>query len=141
MLPNVGGQRARRGAANPKGKLLLVDDDCRDLELYRTLLQRQGYEVRCSNSFAEGQNCLDCDRFDCIVVSQGSAAFEGRTVLQHAVEVDRRVPVLVLTRVADTDCYLEAMQLGAVDYLEKPLAPMEVVHIVEPYLKPYRADS
>jgi FixJ family two-component response regulator len=37
-------------------------------------------------------------------------------------QMDRHRAVLVVTRCVDMSCYLEAMQMGAVDYLEKPLA-------------------
>jgi len=39
--------------------------------------------------------------------------------------------VLVLTRCLEMKCYLEAMQLGAADYLEKPLTPMEFERVVK----------
>jgi FixJ family two-component response regulator len=54
--------------------------------------------------------------------------------------IDRHTPVLVLTRSVDMHCYLEAMQLGAVDYLEKPLPAAEILRIVEIHLRP-RATS
>ena len=42
---------------------------------------------------------------------------------------------MVLTRCVDMQCYLEAMQMGAVDYLEKPLSDAEIVHLVETHLR------
>jgi len=45
----------------------------------------------------------------------------------------------VLTRSVDMNCYLEAMQLGAVDYLEKPLPPAQFLRIVETHLRPQAA--
>ena len=51
--------------------------------------------------------------------------------------IDRRTPVLVITRGRDMHCYLEAMQLGAVDYLEKPIASSELAHVIEAYRQPH----
>jgi two-component system phosphoglycerate transport system response regulator PgtA len=65
-----------------------------------------------------------------VVVSQGTQAFEGRGVLDRAQQLDRHRPVLVLARCIDMPCYLEAMQMGASDYLEKPVSPAELLQFV-----------
>jgi len=53
-------------------------------------------------------------------------------VLDHAMQMDRHRPVLVLTRCIDMHCYLEAMQMGAIDYLEKPVPPTDLVRLCAP---------
>jgi two-component system, NtrC family, phosphoglycerate transport system response regulator PgtA len=78
--------------------------------------------------------CLALEVFDLIIVSQRSPNFEGRRVLACAMEKDRRMPVLVLTRSIEMPCYLEAMQLGACDYLEKPLPPSEIGRLVAKFV-------
>ena len=55
--------------------------------------------------------------------------------MKRVIEIDRRLPVLVLTECLDMDSYLEAMQLGAVDYVEKPLRPDEVARLVETHVR------
>ena len=69
-----------------------------------------------------------------VIVAQGSSKFEGHAVLERAVERNRHAPVLVLTRYIEVPCSLEAMQLGAFDYAEKPSPPSEVWKLVEKYL-------
>jgi len=124
--------------AVPRGRVLLVDEDGADLNYYRLIIQEQGYEVRPCGSYEEGVRCLETERFDFVVVNQGSRAFEGRRVLERVNEIDRRTPVLILTRSVDIGCYLDAMQLGAVDYLEKPLAPSEVARVLQTHFRPRR---
>ncbi len=119
--------------------MLLVDEDCADLQYYSAVLQEHGFDVRACNSYSAGTRCLEGESFDFVVICQGSRAFEGRALLEHVLMIDRHTPVLVLTRCVDIDCYLEAMQLGAVDYLEKPLAPAEIVRVVETHLRPCKA--
>ena len=116
-------------------RVLIVDEDCRDLQYYGSLLEQLGYEVRRCDSFGSGARSLDGEPFDFVVVSQGGRAFEGRTLLEHVHSVDRHIPVLVLTRSVEMDCYLEAMQLGAVDYLEKPLGQAEMARVVQTHLR------
>jgi len=119
-----------------RGKVLLVEPDPRDRHFYSEILQQRGLEVCACASYLEGIRCLDSGPVDLVVINQGSSAFEGRILLERALMIDRHLPVVVLTRSVDMNCYLEAMQLGAVDYLEKPLAPTEIVRAVETHLRP-----
>jgi DNA-binding NtrC family response regulator len=116
--------------ANRRKRLLFVDEDANDLRFLQQVFEGQGYDVLASETFESGAQCLDQGHFDFIVVSQGSHAFEGRRVLERASALDHRPPVLVLTRSLDMPCYLEAMQLGAVDYLEKPVHANDLLRIV-----------
>jgi DNA-binding NtrC family response regulator len=123
----------------PKGRVLLVVEDAEDLHYYCAMLQGQGYLVRTCESFAEGARCLDSEVFDFIVVSQGSPNFEGRAVLERAMEIDRNLPVLIVACCLDMRCYLDAMQLGAVDYLAEPFAKSEMTGAVAAHWQFYRA--
>jgi DNA-binding NtrC family response regulator len=130
MNPSLGNSDSCEEAAIPKAKLLVVDEDLRDMCEYCGMLRERGYEVHCVCSYAEGSACLNRESVDLVIVSQGSPAFEGRRVLERAIEKDRHTPVLVLARSADMSCYLEAMQLGAFDYLEKPVSASQVLKLV-----------
>ncbi len=131
-----------RSAGQPQfvpRKVLLVDEDVGDLQHYSAMLQQLGYEVRTYSTYTEGAGCLDSESFDLVVVSQGSRDFDWRSVVERAIAIDRRTPVLVVTRAVDMGCYLEAMQLGASDYLEKPVVPSEMARLVETHLRPRKA--
>jgi DNA-binding NtrC family response regulator len=82
---------------------------------------------------------LDSNGFDLIIVSQGSRDFEGRCVLERATEIDRRLPVLVIARCLDMHCYLEAIQLGAVDYLAEPVPAAELGRLVANHSRSHSA--
>jgi DNA-binding NtrC family response regulator len=125
----------------PKPSLLLVDEDLDDLLRYSAFLQHQGYQVRALSSFADGAACVEREDFDLIVVSQGSPGFEGRMVLARAIERNRWAPVLVLTRAVEIPCYIEAMQSGALDYMQKPLPPSEIGPLVRKYLRTRSASA
>jgi len=116
-------------------RLLVVDEDLEDLLFYSAVLQHQGYEVRSIPSYEDGEAWAGREDFDLILVSQGSSNFEGRAVLARAIEKDRRTPVVVLSRSIDMPCYIEAMQTGALDYMEKPLLPSEIGLLVRKYLR------
>ena len=115
----------------PTGKALLVDEHPEDLQYYSNILEAYGYWVRACNSYQEGVRCLGDEVFDFVIVSQGTPKFEGSCVLERAIEVSRGLPVLVVARCLDMSCYLEAMQLGAVDYLVEPLTVWEIRRVLE----------
>ena len=116
-------------------RILLVDEDAGDLRILRLVLEGQGFEVFTCPTFEAGIHCLETAEFDFVVVSQGTQAFEGRRVLERAMQLDRRRPVLVVTRCMDMPCYLEAMQMGAVDYLEKPVPPADLLRFVRAHIQ------
>ena len=115
----------------PSGRILLVDEGEKDLKYFTTLLGRMGYSVRAFLNYREAEGCLEHEHFDFVIVSQGSPAFETRDLVQRTLARDRHKPVIVLTRCLEMKCYLDAMQLGAADYLEKPLTPTEFEGVVK----------
>ena len=114
-----------------RGNVLVVDDDTADLVYYRTVLQRAGCAVVTCSSYDQGLECLEAEHFDLVVLSQGSCSFEGRRVLEKAIAIDRGGQVLVVARVLNMSCYLEAMQLGARDYLEEPVPEQDMIRAAE----------
>jgi DNA-binding NtrC family response regulator len=117
-----------------------VNKNPEELSYYGGMLQEMRCQVRTSSSFAKGAQCLERERHDLIVLDQGSSRFEGRQLLMAAMEVDTEVPVLVLARSYDTGCCEEAMQSGAMDYVEGPLSEAEIVAFLETYV-PRRSGS
>ena len=132
----------RATVASPgRRRILVVDDNLNDLLFYSAILQHEGYEVRSMASHQEAAGCISREKFDLIIVSRGSSAFEGRTILARAHERKRRVPVIVLAPGSDTDCYREAQQMGAADYREKPLAASEVAEMAGRHLVSARTQA
>ncbi len=124
----------------PRGAtVLLVSEDCGELDNCSFILQEQGYQVRRCESYGQGACLLNSEPFDFIIVSQGTPNFEGRCVLERANEIDRHLPVVVMARYVDMPSYLEAMQLGAVDYLAQPVSAYELARVVETHLPRRRA--
>lgn len=100
--------------------VLLVFEELQELESYGSILCTLGYNIRTCNSAAEGIKALETENFSLVIVGQGTPAFEGRQVLERSLQLDPDVPVLIIARALNVHCYLDAMDLGAIDYLEKP---------------------
>ena len=115
-------------------RVLLVNKNHKSLSYYGAILQEMQCQVRTSSSFAKAAHYLEREHYDLIVLDQGSSRFEGRQVLMTAMEFDTEVPVLVLTRSYDRGCYEQAMQSGALDYVEGRLSDAELVAFLETFL-------
>jgi FixJ family two-component response regulator len=111
-------------------RVLLIHENWRDLSHHCALLRGLGCRVTSSASYEEGLSGLDDGRWNLVIVSQGTVAFEGRRVLERAIEINRRTPVVILTRWHHMPCYLTAMHLGAVDYLEEPVSAADLARVV-----------
>ena len=120
--------------AGNQTRVLLVNKDPQDLCHYRAILQNLGCQVRASSSFAVGMDWLGNGPFDLILLDQGSGRFEGQELLAQAMEVDVELRVLVVARSYDRNCFLQAMQSGALDYLEGPLGAEEIVALLETFI-------
>jgi DNA-binding response OmpR family regulator len=119
--------------------VLVVHEDSALLVYYRHVLEELGLEVFTAGTYPAGLACLDQETFGLVVVSEGSRSFEGRRILEWALEDARRTPVLVVTRCHDLSRYLDAMQLGAVDYLEEPIRVAEMERVVTTHLRASRS--
>jgi len=114
--------------------VLLVLDEPDDLEIYGTFLRDRGYETVTCASPGEGINSLETESVSLVIVGQDTPAFEGRQVLERSLRLHPEVPVLVVARVLDMHSYLEAMDLGALDYLERP-EPRDLVWVVDTQMR------
>ena len=118
-----------------KIRTLLVDEDPSDIRYYYGMLRALGHEVAIAGAYSEGLSLLEQVGFDLVIVGQGSSAFEGREILARAMEINPETPVLVVARTLDIDCYLEALEMGAVDYLERCAAPRDFMRAVDAHLQ------
>jgi len=129
----------KQGEPDPGGTVLLVDEDSEYLEHLRRVTERAGHCVHACNSYAEGIRQLESGAFGFIVVGQESHLFEGRCVVERAIKFNRRLPVVVVARQLEMECYLEAMELGAVDYVADPSVGAEIARLLRNHLRHHHA--
>ena len=102
-------------------KLLVLDDDPHIRELVRTMAQGLGYEVRTVGTGREAIAAFTADRPDLVtldvVLSRG---IDGIQTLKELRSIDPRVAAVMLSGRGDTPTIVEAIRLGACDYLQKP---------------------
>jgi len=110
-----------------KKHLLVIDDDKSFRSYLKTLLQSIGYRV---TSFATGEEALEAiqEGFSpsLIILDIIMEGMSGIDVLKKLRELDDEIPVIMLTGVDQTQIIVEAMRLGASDYLVKPFEVEEL---------------
>ena len=127
---------ARRNPFLLQGEVLIVSGDPGFLEYYREIFLGMGLRPLTMSTYHRALARLQTETFEFIVVDQGSRSFEGRCILERARELDERARVLVVTRQLDLPCYVTAMRLGAIGYVEDPVAIPEIVRIITTSLRP-----
>jgi two-component system phosphate regulon response regulator OmpR len=106
--------------------LLVVDDDARLRELLRRYLSDNGFRVTTAKDAADGRAKLAAFAFDLIVLDVMMPGESGLD-LTLALHREKRVPVLLLTAMAEPEDRVNGLEHGADDYLSKPFEPRELV--------------
>ncbi len=102
-------------------KILVIDDDDSIRETLQLYLTEIGYEVIVANNGEVGIRLIDQHKPDLILSDLKMAGLTGIDVLKKAKELDSKNQVVLMTAFEDMQSTITAMQLGAYDYIEKPL--------------------
>jgi len=115
---------AEPGTGNPErgtaAKLLVVDDERSMRELLSIVLRREGYDVTLAENGRVALDHLERGRFDLLVSDIKMPDMTGVDVLRGAKRLDPDILGIMITAFASADTAIEAMRLGAHDYLSKP---------------------
>ena len=115
-------------------KVLIFDKDAEDLVQHAKPFEVRGFDVCKCLSIETAMRCVEREDFDFAVVDQGSKALEGLRVIKHLLRYNLTTPFVVLSESKDALSYEQALALGAVDYLEKPVSNTEMNSIIQKYL-------
>jgi DNA-binding NtrC family response regulator len=112
------------------GRILLVEDRDSLRRLLARALADDGYEVAAAATGGEAVARLDEQTFDLVLTDLKLPDRSGLEVLAASRQVQPRVPVVVLTGYGSVGAAVEAMKLGAYDFLEKPLELPDLARLV-----------
>jgi two-component system response regulator PilR (NtrC family) len=121
-----------------KPRILIVDDEPSMREMLRIVLRRDGYDVTVAANGAQAIDLLKRERIDLLLSDIRMPDVTGVDVLRAAKEANRDVVAFMMTAFASTDTAVEAMRLGAVDYLTKPFNMDELRLKVRQHLEALR---
>src|SRR6266700_4040542 len=113
-----------------KARVLVVDDEKSMRDLLSITLEKEGYDVLTAAGGEAAIEALRRDATDAVITDLRMPKVDGLQVLRAAKEISPDVAVIVITAVASTETEVEAMKLGAYDYITKPFKLDEVSLIV-----------
>lgn len=106
--------------------ILVVDDDTRLRGLLRKFLMDNGFRVSVAADAKDARHHLTSLEFDLIVLDRMMPGEDGLT-LAHALKSDHRMPILMLTAMAEVEHRIDGLEAGVDDYLPKPFEPRELL--------------
>ena len=116
---------------NVNGTILVVEDQDSARESLAELLRGEGYEVREAADGNVAKDLINKLDVDVILTDLMMPGADGIEVLKHAREVSPQTLIMLMTAHASVDTAVEALRLGAQDYLLKPLIFEDVMRKVE----------
>jgi DNA-binding NtrC family response regulator len=115
----------------PGFRVLLVDDEIIFTRNMSKLLKNRGYQITAVNSGDAAIRELEQNPVDVIVLDLKMPGMDGITTLKEILKLGLFTETLILTGHGSIDSALEAMKLGAYDYLTKPCEIDELVGKIE----------
>jgi len=114
-----------------KGKVYVIDDDVAMRDSLNFLLDAAGFDIRLFETALKFLDALPRLEFGCIVSDVRMPGLDGIELLKRLKSDQNRFPIVIMTGHGDIPLAVEAMKLGAVDFLEKPFEDDRLVGMIE----------
>ena len=112
------------------GPILFVDDEAPMREAVSQWLGLAGFDLILHDQAATALHVLSADFAGILVTDLKMEGIDGMALLRHLVSIDPELPAIVITGHGDVETAVEAMRLGAYDFIEKPFAPERFLEVV-----------
>ena len=114
-----------------RGRILVVEDDHSLREAYADILLDAGFDVRTASDVPGAFRALDAEPVDVVLSDVVMPGGTGVDLLRAVRERDLDVPVVLVTGNPSVETAVQAVEMGALHYLLKPVASAELVKAVE----------
>jgi two-component system response regulator HydG/two-component system response regulator AtoC len=116
-------------------RILIVDDD-ENLRIgIATILEDEGFEVHEAENGREGLEKLDQEVYDLIITDYKMNEMDGMRMLKQIKNEYPSIKVIMVTGFGSIEHAVEAIKLGAINYLTKPIKPKQLVQLVKNVLQ------
>jgi DNA-binding response OmpR family regulator len=132
-------EEARKETTEMK-PVLIVEDETIMRESLRDWLKDGGYEVETAKEGEEALEKIGKKEFSVAVLDLRLPGKDGLEVLKEATEKDPKIKGIVITAYPSVETAVEAMKIGAVDYMVKPFAPDALEKAIQEILGPVQAE-
>jgi DNA-binding response OmpR family regulator len=111
-------------------QILIVDDEPNVRLVFRTALESAGYQVAEAEDGVTAFEALETAPADVVLLDLQMPRLDGMELLRRLRESGHNVPVVIVTAHGSIPDAVEAMKLGAIDFLTKPLSPEHLRRVV-----------
>jgi two-component system response regulator HydG len=115
--------------------ILVIEDDLTFSRILEGFLSKQGFKVRVAHRGAEGLQLFQTKAFDLVLLDYRLPDVTGMDVLVDIKKTSPATQVIIMTSFSDIRTAVKAMQVGAFEYITKPVNPDELLMIVQQALK------
>jgi DNA-binding NtrC family response regulator len=119
----------------PKHKILVVDDDPEMGRLLSDFLQGEGFSVVTLEDSLQASRVLRGEEFDVMVTDLRMKGLKGLDLLDEAKKVAPLTPVIIITAFGTIESAIQAMKMGAYDYITKPFQMDEMALAIKKALE------
>lgn len=112
-------------------QVLLVDDEPIFRSVTGELLRRQGYMVVAAGSGGEARELLRDGYYDAVLLDLVLPDCDGMELADELARLHPYTAVIILTGMASIDSAVQSIRFGVSDYLHKPCAPAELLHVID----------
>ena len=112
------------------GRILLADDEESIRDGVRQVLGRQGYEVTCAEDGPRALELMAQGGFDLVLLDLRMPGLDGMEVLRRLRKEHPQTEVIILTGHGTIELAVQAMKLGATDFITKPFVPWHLKQVV-----------
>ncbi len=121
--------------ATSEATVFIVDDDEAVRDSLGLLLRSAGYRARCYGSAQDFLKAFDPRDYGCLVLDIRMPGMTGLELQKHLTEIGCTIPIVFITGHGDIPMAVEAVRLGAVDFLQKPFRDQELVDRINDAMK------
>ena len=125
----------------PRGKVYVVDDDEAMRDSLQFLLGSADFSVTLFETASGFLDALPGLDYGCVVSDVRMPGIDGIELLQHLKTSNVKFPVIIMTGHGDIRLAVEAMKLGAVDFLEKPFEDDRLIVMIDMALRQAEAEA
>lgn len=112
------------------GKILVLDDEQIVLESVSRILEEENYEVKTARRGEEAFEILKKGGFDLFITDLKMPGMDGLKAMESISKIDPDLSMIMFTAYSTVDSAVEAMKLGALDYIRKPFTPDQLTELV-----------
>ena len=116
--------------------ILIVEDDITYGMMLKTWLGKKGFQVSSVSSISRAQKHIEAETVDLILSDLRLPDRDGIDLLKWLGEHSLHIPLIIMTGYADIQSAVQAIKLGACDYIAKPVNPDELLKKMDEALKP-----